>query len=397
MAKFELSLSKNYVSHWGFKEAVRELFQNSLDQQKENPENLMFCMYEDGKLLIGNKDSVLETNTLLLGETTKADKNLIGQFGEGYKLALLVLCRIGKPVKIFNYGRREVWTPRLSLSKKYDATILVIDVDKKFPWQSVPDNNLVFEISNVSDVEYEEIKSIILDIDGKKDYSCIKSESDKGEILTDVAMQGHIFVDGLFVMKRPDFNYGYNLSTQLIKLDRDRKVVNDFDLRWATSLTWADTHSEKLIELIEQGAPEVAFVDSFPRSQGKFVDIMVDKFVKEFGHLAVPVSTQADVEKIQSKKYKPVVINSLYNSLLSRSATVRELRTAAFTREVDMEDALSQSPRDLLATFKTALFKAASDESCYNSLFDQLLDISEKWCVKESKDGNITEEDEDSK
>ena len=138
MRRYELSLSENYVSNWGLVEAIREIFQNAIDQEnmarppkdwyddveKESPNKMFFNFAVDSHnpnkyrtLSIGNKESILDVNSLLLGETTKSDdKRAIGKFGEGYKLALLVLTRLGKKIKIFNYGAREVWTAALKNS-----------------------------------------------------------------------------------------------------------------------------------------------------------------------------------------------------------------------------------------------------------------------------------------
>ena len=80
-------------------------------------------------------------------------------FGEGYKLALLVLTREGKNVKIFNYGKREVWTARFSKLKKYDyVETLIVEIDTAFPWTKVPNNDLTIQIEGVTPEEFEVVK-----------------------------------------------------------------------------------------------------------------------------------------------------------------------------------------------------------------------------------------------
>ena len=105
-SKIELTIAPSYVPSWGIVEAVRELFQNALDQQKQNPTNKMSWEYdpEAQRLRICNKYSTLEASSLLLGATTKADDtSTIGQFGEGYKIATLVLLRNDKKITFYNY------------------------------------------------------------------------------------------------------------------------------------------------------------------------------------------------------------------------------------------------------------------------------------------------------
>lgn len=90
MANLELTISPKYVANWSFTQAIREIFQNSLDQQTVNPTNTVLFDYspDTQTLKIGNKGSNLCPSTLVLGNTSKAsDDRTIGQFGEGYKLA----------------------------------------------------------------------------------------------------------------------------------------------------------------------------------------------------------------------------------------------------------------------------------------------------------------------
>ena len=72
MKKMELSLASDYVPGWTIVDAVRELFQNAVDQEVQCPDNTASWEYSDGTLRICNKKSTLTTKSLLLGSTTKA-------------------------------------------------------------------------------------------------------------------------------------------------------------------------------------------------------------------------------------------------------------------------------------------------------------------------------------
>jgi len=157
--KIELSLAREYVPSWTISDAVRELYQNALDQETQNPLNTMFWNYDatTETLRVGNQHSTLSTNTLLLGATSKADdENTIGQFGEGYKIATLVLVRNGKRVTFYNYGAREVWKPRFVKSRRLNADVLTFFIDKEAVWKSVPDNDLMIEINGITEQEWNE-------------------------------------------------------------------------------------------------------------------------------------------------------------------------------------------------------------------------------------------------
>ena len=57
MRKYELSISADYVPGWGVTEAVREFFQNSIDEETRDSSNKMLFEYDEAeeKLIIGNK------------------------------------------------------------------------------------------------------------------------------------------------------------------------------------------------------------------------------------------------------------------------------------------------------------------------------------------------------
>ena len=78
-------ISKQYVPEWTVKDALRELLQNSLDAG--------LIAYTATHI---TNQGTLELKHLLLGCTAKAgDDTKLGQFGEGLKIALLVLLRNG--------------------------------------------------------------------------------------------------------------------------------------------------------------------------------------------------------------------------------------------------------------------------------------------------------------
>jgi hypothetical protein len=49
MSKYELTISPDYAANWSITDAMRELFQNALDQQTVNENNKMFFKYDEEK------------------------------------------------------------------------------------------------------------------------------------------------------------------------------------------------------------------------------------------------------------------------------------------------------------------------------------------------------------
>lgn len=328
MTKYELSLTKDYVPDWTIVDAVRELFQNALDQETVEPTNKMFWAYKDGVLSIGNKMSILEPKSLLLGSTSKAsDPSTIGKFGEGYKVATLVLTRLGKKVTFYNYGAKEVWTARFSKTRKYDAEILVFEIDKKFPWSKVPDNNLTITIEGVSEEELEHIKSHNLHM--ADTYPEHIHSKYYGNIILGEEFKGKMFVNGLFISEEGKFEYGYDLNPKVIDLDRDRRMLRNFDLQWTTSRVWVENKDTETVkraaDLVRKGSYDVAYIkeSNFSRSLVPISDMAAKDFVSEYGDKAVPVVTQTESDSVPNG-YKPVIVSDTLAKVIKESTVYKE-------------------------------------------------------------------------
>lgn len=226
MKKYELSLSRNYVSSWGIEEAIRELLQNAKDSDGEEQ---IYIDKQNGTITITNKNTSIPSSTLLLGNTSKKDDlDKIGQFGEGYKLAILVLLREGKDVSIQNGNK--LWEPSFEYSDNFDCEVLCItETDSS-------GNDLVFEISGFSGCELTDLENEFLGINGQA-YNSIHTSY--GEILTDSQFKGKVFVEGLPVYEDNNFDYGYNFDARYVTLDRDRKSINLYELKRLTALSVA--------------------------------------------------------------------------------------------------------------------------------------------------------------
>lgn len=239
MSKIELSLASDYVPSWTIVDAFRELFQNALDQETQCPDNKASWSYDAAShtVRISNRKSSLTTKSLLLGSSTKAgDTKTIGQFGEGYKVATLVLLRNDKPVVFYNYGCREVWRPRFVKSRRFQADVLTFFIDKEYPWTSVPNEDLTIEIQGITEQEWTE-HIVPSNLHLRTDYTVVE-ETEYGQILD---IPGQVFVNGLFVCNYKDYRHSYNFKPGQLKLDRDRKLASDFDLKWLASKMWKAT------------------------------------------------------------------------------------------------------------------------------------------------------------
>ena len=83
MKEYELTISPNYVSNWGVREAIRELLQNAVDANICGYSKIIEYDNNIQTLKIKNEGAKLPASSLILGCSSKGNNdNLTGQFGE---------------------------------------------------------------------------------------------------------------------------------------------------------------------------------------------------------------------------------------------------------------------------------------------------------------------------
>jgi hypothetical protein len=322
---YELTLTPNYVSDWTFNDAVRELIQNGTDQEVLDPSNNFDITYDNKNetLKLINKKSKLSVNTLLLGRSSKSNnEETVGQFGEGYKIAALVLNRLGKTFTIFNNEKSEVWESRFKNSLKWKEKILAFYVSKN----ETSDSGLVIEIKNVSYEEYSNLEEIWL-----RFYEYEKINTTYGEILTDDYQENLIYVNGLRIGFNGDLKYGYNFKPKYIKLERDRKTCDGWEAKITTSkmLTEAmingDIEPERIQKMIEEDSDDIYQMDMIG-DRDKIKEMLIDAFDKKNEKpFSVPVNTQDEVAKVRALGGNPVVVPHRV-SVLIKSETEKRIQ-----------------------------------------------------------------------
>ena len=127
--KFQYPITAYYVRSWSIRDALRELISNGLDGQTVSGER--FEARHDPKkdiLYLTNFNTIVDAKALYFGGTSKIDdRRLIGQYGEGLKLAMLVCARAG--VKLVIRNGPEVWTPSIE-PDKLGTQVLTVNIRK---------------------------------------------------------------------------------------------------------------------------------------------------------------------------------------------------------------------------------------------------------------------------
>lgn len=312
MSMFELGMSLEYAGTWGVPEAVREFLQNALDEQKENPENVMSVDYNPTLevLSISNKNSKLTPKTLLLGSSSKRGKSdLIGEHGEGYKVATVVLMRNGVSVNIYNNESKEVWQSRVVDSRRYGSKIVVFDISRSLFKHN---DNLVIELVGITPEMWKEIveKSLFLRDDVVESEVI---EGEKGSILLNDAFSGKIYVEGLYVCSSERVEFGYNFKPDMISLDRDRGLVDTFDLRCAIAKLVISTGDAEFIRknINTKDFQYIAsFIHNYIGSVSELSDGVYEDFVSECGEGSVPVSSTEEFNVKKNLGMNPVMVEN---------------------------------------------------------------------------------------
>lgn len=347
---YELSLNKNYVKSWGILEAIRELIQNAIDS--ESPFVYEFIKNDDDiTLVLRSEFTTLSPQTLLLGSTSKEDKpEAIGSFGEGYKIALLVLTRLGNSVWIYNGDK--LWQPRFKFNSKFNEELLVVEESSN----SMKHKGLTFEIHGLDNH----------DVDGIVD-SCLRMQdhigaikcTDRGDILLE--KPGKLYVGGLYICET-GLKYGYNIKPQYIKLERDRKTVDGWDLRAATKDMWFETRDfDKIAELIEAETADVSLAKYDSPEMVKEACYKLFKARNPNGFVAES-QKQAD-EMIERGLVDVKYVGSNFYAQVSGSKLYKEEKPqAVLTIEMQLEEWLKENRSEMrskaIVAFKQLITKS---------------------------------------
>ena len=126
--EFTTNQTVNYRKHWGEWEAIREIMQNSLDETDQLPE--LIIDKKNNRTIIQDTGHGITLNQLiLLGKTGKDGEDSRGKFGEGIKIALIVLTRMGYKVRLYSRQGFEAETFAKPFGEDYIFALKYREVD----------------------------------------------------------------------------------------------------------------------------------------------------------------------------------------------------------------------------------------------------------------------------
>lgn len=347
MAKnLELTIGPNYIPDWGAWEAIREFIQNALDADQDG-HKMHIRRNPNGTLVIRNDGAKLEYSDLVLGSSSKGDGTFRGQYGEGFKLAMMVLCRMARdngssepPIRIKTGA--EMWRPTLVQSKNFNTDVLNIEVTGV-----QDDNGITVYIPNVSEALWKIIRERVLDLS-----ETTKISSRYGDILTDPGVKGQLYVKGLWISEIPRATkYGYNIVEA--RVDRDRKMADTHSLETGYYRLICDLLEQKkitgdwLLNILLQDrfgtdfeSNALMYRDGYARKQ------ICEAWTAKFGN-AIAVTQGDRANKVTALGGVPVECShslvQIVNSVSSYERFIKE-SSLSIKKSFDFEEVISAYP-----------------------------------------------------
>lgn len=332
--RIELTIKTDYLPEWNISHALRELLQNAKDAELEfNAPMGVRHRKDTNTLVIENDGCVIPHEALLFGHTTKLDRgDLAGKFGEGIKLAMVVLARSGYDVKIRSGS--EVWVPKIERSDKFNADVLCVHIEKGRACK----DRVQIEVGGITAEEWETMKGHFLFLSDLKGRHV---ETSQGTLLLDARYQGKMFVKGIFVQNNPQLIYGYNLKDA--QIDRDRKMIQSADSQFRILDIWKEalvTHTimveDTFSGLLDKQAADVEGlrdwnVHSIPLEQRQS---LAARFKTTHGDSAVPVGTLADSKDIEHLGRKGIIVPKSLKAVLESVMDSAEVAKVKLREEV---------------------------------------------------------------
>lgn len=266
MITIDYQISKNYCSDWSVYDAIREIVQNAVDSGQE-----FECFASDMVLQIRTKNVTLDPKVFALGESHK-DGDSIGKYGEGLKIAMMVLEREGFCPTIENGSQIIAGEFRMNSVLGVETFVLNFEEDDQVS------------------------KDLVIDCiipPGKLDRKELERRITYfGEPLptperVDILQNGtpDIYVNGLYVTDFPGLTFGYNFHPNYITLNRDRNMAHG--VTWQLGEYYSQHENADLVyNLLMNEALDVSDIHYFSLSL-ELQKQLADRFTREHGDATI--------------------------------------------------------------------------------------------------------------
>lgn len=223
MKRYELPISPDYVSHWGLPEAGRELIANLYDSMQK-----IYCGMRNGNYVLENGiDERVPRSSMVLGCSTKEvmDDDTIGQFGEGLKLAIVVILRDANIDKITIKNWDLLWTFTFEDSETWGVKTLVMTEEPL----SGNEGKFSVEFKCHGEGMQKLLEQYLINQTLALEWSADvpKFETEYGKIYFTQESDGSVFVGGIYIDNPGSTRYTIDLDPSQVSLNRERSYVDE--------------------------------------------------------------------------------------------------------------------------------------------------------------------------
>jgi hypothetical protein len=250
VAEMTYPISPDYIKNWSAERAIAEIIANAIDADPRG----FSISYADGVLDISDGAALgIGAEGMVLGFSDKRDRDdQIGQFGEGLKIASLVLARDPSVGGVFIE------------TVGYSVVPVVVDqkaiVGLSIPSKSaVPTKVLRWRLWPCDRVAGTRIRIVVPERVAKAAQARFLHITDQpyevptgsGRVITS-GKAGRIYIGGVLVSERRDFALSYDLSLQASRTmqNRDRVVIDGAHLSEAVRKVLYECVSREVLEVL---------------------------------------------------------------------------------------------------------------------------------------------------
>jgi len=226
-------ISPEYIGRWTAERAIAEIIANAIDADPSG----FRVSYADGVCeIIDNASQGVGSEGMVLGFSDKRGRtDQIGQFGEGLKIATLVLARDKKIGDVFVETVGYAFTPAI-IEQGAISGLSIPNKTGKAPqvlsWRIYPcERSTGTRVRIVCDEKTAAAAMGRFRHLSERNY---KVDPERGEVITD-GKPGRVFIGGVFVSERKDLTFSYDLPLARTKSlqNRDRSVIDGYALKSA--------------------------------------------------------------------------------------------------------------------------------------------------------------------
>ena len=344
MSVLTLTITQDYVPNWDVWHGLREFLQNTIDADSIG--HPMEISYSSAKkqVTLTNEGIQLDRDALLLGYSNKrGDTRQIGEFGEGFKLAMLCLLRRGAEVTI--HSGTEVWTPFIGRSDDFKMDLLQVRTRKV-----KEQNSIEVRIKGIMPAAWADIKARILHLTPPKTGTFIRVGS--GQVLTGEMYKKQLYCKGIYVGSLPgEYTFGYDLHE--VKLDRDRAIADPWSMRYEIkrmlneAVKKNNLSAKELMAVLDSDSAESdLFADQYMIHDSEAADKVAEEFTTRHGENAVPVVSIGESQKVEESGMKAVVVGKGAQKLIEQSLGSMETRTLERTKTLTTKYSLGELEGD---------------------------------------------------